>query len=63
MHNNEAIAGAMICSTSIDSGASRSFITPSCVTLVGLKSITKDVFLELGNGENFYLESMFWMSL
>ena len=33
----------------IDSGATRCFITPSCVTVMGLKGIPKDIFLELGN--------------
>ena len=37
----------------IDGGATRSFITLSCVTAVGLKGRPKDIFLELGNGENF----------
>ena len=35
----------------IDSGATRCFITPSCITTVGLKGIPCDIFLELGNGE------------
>ena len=37
----------------IDSGATRCFITPSCVNYVGLKGIPRDVFLELGNGEKY----------
>ena len=37
----------------IDSGATRSFVNPSCITAVGLKGEPCDVFLELGNGENF----------
>ena len=37
----------------IDSGATKCFITPSCVTYVGLKGIPRDVFLELGNGEKY----------
>ena len=37
----------------IDSGATRCFITPSCITAVGLKGIPRDVFLELGNGEKY----------
>ena len=39
--------------TLIDSGATRCFITLSCVTYVGLKGIARDVFLELGNGEKY----------
>ena len=37
----------------IDSGATRCFITPSCVNYVGLKGIPRDVFLELGTGEKY----------
>ena len=37
----------------IDSGATRCFVTPSCVARVGLKGIPRDVFLELGNGEKY----------
>ena len=37
----------------IDSGATRCFITPSCISAVGLKGEPRDVFLELGNGEKF----------
>ena len=37
----------------IDSGATRCFVTPSCVTPVGLKGIPRDIFLELGNGEKY----------
>ena len=35
----------------IDSGATRCFISPSCVATCGLKGVPRDVFLELGNGE------------
>ena len=35
----------------IDSGTIRCFVTPSCVTAVGLKGVPQDIFLELGNGE------------
>ena len=38
----------------IDRGATRCFITPSCITAVGLKGIPRDVFLELGNGEKYF---------
>ena len=37
----------------IDSGATRCFVTPACVTAVGLKGQPRDTFLELGNGEKF----------
>ena len=37
----------------IDSGATRSFVTPACVIAVGLKGQPRDTFLELGNGEKF----------
>ena len=37
----------------IDSGGTRCFITPSCVNYVGLKGIHCDVFLELGNREEY----------
>ena len=37
----------------IDSGATRWFVTPSCVTAVGLKGQPHDTFLELGNGQKF----------
>ena len=37
----------------IDSGATRCFVTPACVTAVGLKGTPKDVFLELGNGQKY----------
>ena len=39
--------------TLIDSGATRCFVTPSCVTRVGLKGISQDTFLELGNGQKY----------
>ena len=38
---------------SIDSGATRCFVTPTCVTAIGLKGIPKDIFLELGNGQKY----------
>ena len=37
--------------TLIDSGATRCFVSPTCVTACGLKGAPHDVFLELGNGE------------
>ena len=37
----------------IDSGATRCFVTPACVTAVGLKGQPQDTFLELGNGQKF----------
>ena len=37
----------------IDSGATRCFMTPACVTAVRLKGIPRDVFLELGNGQKY----------
>ncbi|MCV6575771.1 MAG: retropepsin-like domain-containing protein, partial [Cohaesibacter sp.] len=37
----------------IDSGATRCFMTPACVTAVQLKGIPRDVFLELGNGQKY----------
>ena len=37
----------------IDSGATRCFITPACITAVGLKGIPRDIFLELGNGQKY----------
>ena len=37
----------------IDSGATRCFITPTCVTTVGLRGVPRDVFLELGNGQKY----------
>ena len=36
----------------IDSRATRCFATPACITTVGLKGVPRDIFLELGNGEN-----------
>ena len=35
----------------IDSGATKCFATPACITTVGLKGVPGDIFLELGNGE------------
>ena len=37
----------------IDSGATRCFVTLSCVTAIGLKGIPRDIFLKLGNGEKY----------
>ena len=37
----------------IDSGATRCFVTPTCVATVGLKGKPQDIFLELGNGQKF----------
>ena len=37
--------------TLIDSGATRCFVSPSCVTACGLNGVPRDVFLELGNGD------------
>ena len=37
--------------TLIDSGATRCFVSPACVTACGLKGVPSGVFLELGNGE------------
>ena len=34
----------------IDSGATRSFVTPECTTIAGLMCKSHDTFLELGNG-------------
>ena len=34
----------------IDSGATRCFVTPSCITTIGPKGVPHDIFLELGNG-------------
>ena len=33
--------------------ATRCFVTPSCITVVGLKVIPHDIFLEIGNGKKF----------
>ena len=37
----------------IDSGATRCFVTPACITAIGLKGVARDIFLELGNGQNY----------
>ena len=37
----------------IDSGATRCFVTPSCVTTIGLKGTPRDIFLELGNRKKY----------
>ena len=29
------------------------FVTPACITIVGLKGTPKDIFLELGNGQKY----------
>ena len=34
----------------IDSGTTRCFVTPDCVTVAGLACVPQDTFLELGNG-------------
>ena len=39
--------------TLIDSGATRCFVTPTCVARVGLKGMPQDLFLELGNGQKY----------
>ena len=39
--------------TLIDSGATKCFVTPACITAVGLKGIPKDIFLELGSGQKY----------
>ena len=44
------IYGKTMCAL-IDSGATRCFVTPACVTIVGLKGNPHGIFLELGNGE------------
>ena len=46
------INGHCVCAL-IDSGATRCFVTPACITAVGLKGIPKDIFLELGNGQKY----------
>ena len=35
----------------VDSGATRCFISPSCVTVAGIQGKRSDTFLELGNGQ------------
>ena len=49
------VVSASICGrkirTLIDSGATRCFVSPACVTACGLKGVPRDVFLKLGNGE------------
>ena len=37
----------------IDSSATKCFVTPACMTAVGLKGQPCDTFLELGNGDKF----------
>ena len=46
------INGHVVCAL-IDSGATRCFVTPSCVTAVGLMGTPQGVFLELGNGQKY----------
>ena len=46
------INGHLVCAL-IDSGATRRFVTPSCVTAVGLKGQPQDTFLELGHGQKY----------
>ena len=46
------INGHSVCAL-INSSATRCFVTPSCVTAVGLKGQPQDTFLELGNGQKF----------
>ena len=36
-----------------DSGATSCFFTPTCINMCGLKAKSRDIFLELGNGEKF----------
>ena len=40
-----------ICKALIDSGATRCFVSPSCMTVAGLQGKRSDTFLELGNGQ------------
>ena len=42
----------------IDSGATRCFVTPACVTAVGLKTKPQDTFLELGNGQKVLVKGV-----
>ena len=37
----------------IDSGTTRCFVPPACVTACGLKGTPRDIFLELGNGKKY----------
>ena len=46
----------------IDSGATRCFVTPSCVAKCGLKGMPQDVFLELGNGQKYLSQGYALMS-
>ena len=41
--------------TLIDSGATRRFVTPSCIAKVGLKGLPRDVFLENSDNGQKYL--------
>ena len=36
----------------VDSGATRCFVSPSCMTVAGLQGKISDTFLELGNGQH-----------
>ena len=47
----------------IDSGATRCFVTPSCVAAVGLKGTPQDIFLELEMDKNICLGVMSQMPL
>ena len=40
-----------VCKALIDSGATRCFVSPSCMTVAGLQGKRSDTFLELGNGQ------------
>ena len=48
----------------IDSGATRCFVSPACVTACGLKGVPSDVLLEIGNGEKIlsrgYISDVPW---
>ena len=48
--------------TLIDSGATRCFVSPACVTACGLKGVPRDIFLELGNGEKILSRGTYLMS-
>ena len=37
----------------IDNGATRCFVTPGCMTAIGLKGKPHNIFLELGNEDKF----------
>ena len=48
--------------TLIDSGATRCFMSPACVTACGLKGVPHDVFLELGMVKKSYPGGTYLMS-